>query len=109
MHGVLTPQHLHRLGLLTDAELADDRTAFVLLFQQALAKIPELPYALALDKYRWAIFRNPKRYERNLNRFYWRLNGKYRGIRPPVDRNDERYFDAGAKFHVPDNTPYIRY
>lgn len=33
---------------------------------------------------------------------------KYQGICPPVARN-ETHFDAGAKFHVPNVTPYIRY
>ena len=30
------------------------------------------------------------------------------GVSPPVVRNNED-FDAGSKFHVPNNTPYIRY
>ena len=33
---------------------------------------------------------------------------KYQGVAPPVDRSADD-FDPGAKFHVPDNTPYIRY
>ena len=30
------------------------------------------------------------------------------GISPPVVRTSED-FDAGSKFHIPNNTPYIRY
>jgi peptidyl-dipeptidase A len=33
---------------------------------------------------------------------------KYQGISPPVARSEED-FDPGAKFHIPNNTPYIRY
>ena len=33
---------------------------------------------------------------------------KHQGLSPPVERTEED-FDPGAKFHVPDNTPYIRY
>ena len=32
----------------------------------------------------------------------------YQGIKPPIPR-DETSFDAGAKYHVPANVPYIRY
>ena len=31
------------------------------------------------------------------------------GIAPPVERFDDLDFDPGAKFHVPNNTPYIRW
>lgn len=34
---------------------------------------------------------------------------RYQGISPPVTRSASGDFDAGAKFHVPANTPYIRY
>jgi len=30
------------------------------------------------------------------------------GISPPVPRTNDD-FDAGSKFHIPNNTPYIRY
>jgi peptidyl-dipeptidase A len=33
---------------------------------------------------------------------------EYQGIVPPVKRS-EADFDAGSKYHVPANTPYIRY
>lgn len=106
MNGVVTPQHLYRLGLINDYELLNPKVAEFLLLQQALAKIPEIPFSLLIDKYRWDIFRGkitPKDY----NRVYWELTRKIRGIVPPESRSEE-YFDAGAKFHIPDNTPYIR-
>ena len=33
---------------------------------------------------------------------------KYQGVAPPSPRGEE-FFDPGAKYHVPDNTPYTRY
>ena len=33
---------------------------------------------------------------------------KYQGVAPPAARS-EADFDAGAKYHVPANTPYMRY
>ncbi|KAF5290987.1 hypothetical protein FQA39_LY14518 [Lamprigera yunnana] len=107
MFGVVVPQHLYRLGLVTDEELFTKNLDQYLILQQALTKIPEIPFSLIIDKYRWDIFKGeiqPKSY----NTKYWELNLKIRGISPPGYRGEE-YFDAGAKFHVPDNTPYIRY
>ncbi|MBW8862191.1 MAG: M2 family metallopeptidase, partial [Acidobacteria bacterium] len=42
------------------------------------------------------------------NTAWWDLRMKYQGIAPPSPRGEE-FFDAGAKYHVPDNTPYTRY
>jgi peptidyl-dipeptidase A len=39
---------------------------------------------------------------------WWALRTQYQGIRPPGPRPADG-FDAGAKFHVPGNTPYTRY
>jgi peptidyl-dipeptidase A len=33
---------------------------------------------------------------------------KYQGVAPPSTRGEE-FFDPAAKYHVPDNTPYMRY
>ena len=38
----------------------------------------------------------------------WKLREYYQGISPPSDRSEE-YFDPGAKYHIPGNTPYTRY
>ena len=32
----------------------------------------------------------------------------FKGIMPPSERNEEN-FDACGKYHIPSNTPYIRY
>ncbi|XP_031327356.1 angiotensin-converting enzyme-like [Photinus pyralis] len=107
MNGVMVPQHLYRLGLITDDQLFNTGLGDFLLLQQALSKIPELPYSLIIDKYRWDIFKG-RIVQENYNKEFWDLNYKIRGVSPPETRG-EKYFDAGAKFHVPDNTPYIRY
>nr|XP_022902835.1 angiotensin-converting enzyme-like protein Ace3 [Onthophagus taurus] len=107
MHGVLSPSHLHRLNLITDEELIDPKTDFYLLLMQALAKIPEIPFSLITDKYRWDIFSGYIDKD-HYNEAYWMLNKELRGIVPP-ERRGEEFFDAAGKFHLSDNTPYIRY
>ena len=42
------------------------------------------------------------------NKAWWDLRLKYQGVAPPSPRGEE-FFDPGAKYHVPDNTPYTRY
>ncbi|XP_044005729.1 angiotensin-converting enzyme-like [Aphidius gifuensis] len=101
--GVMTPQHLQRLGLASDKILTHD---FIILLRQALAKIPQIPYALAMEKWRWRLFEgniNPQ----NLNDAWWKIYHDFMGIKPQETRHN--YFDPTAKFHVVSNTPYIRY
>jgi peptidyl-dipeptidase A len=42
------------------------------------------------------------------NEAWWALRKEYQGVAPPGTRS-EQDFDAGAKYHVPANTPYSRY
>jgi peptidyl-dipeptidase A len=42
------------------------------------------------------------------NARWWELRKQYQGIAPAVPRADTD-FDPGAKYHVPSNTPYLRY
>ena len=42
-----------------------------------------------------------------MNEAWWDLRLRYQGIVPPINRT-ERDFDAGAKYHVPANSPYIK-
>ncbi|XP_024945394.1 angiotensin-converting enzyme [Cephus cinctus] len=104
MYGVLTPQHMQRLGLANDSALSND---LPLLLKQALGKLPQMPHALIMDKWRWDVF-SGKIKDSLYNKAWWELNKKYLGIEPPVARNDDS-FDPAAKFHITDNTPYIRY
>jgi hypothetical protein len=105
-YSVATPQHLAAIGLVPKLE-ATDEYDINFLMRQALLKIPLLPFSLLVDKWRWSVFRGdtpPERY----NQEWWKLRFDYQGVKPPVSR-DEGDFDPGAKFHIPDNTPYIRY
>ncbi|XP_044855270.1 angiotensin-converting enzyme isoform X4 [Mauremys mutica] len=77
------------------------------LLKMALEKIAFLPFGYLIDQWRWNVFSGrtpPSRY----NYDWWYLRTKYQGICPPIARN-ETNFDPGAKYHIPGNTPYIRY
>ncbi|KAM3956118.1 angiotensin-converting enzyme [Aphomia sociella] len=152
MQGVLTPQHLHRLGLVNDSILYTNKdqnlitnnnisyqndtnnekegdkytnnekykeaklkevlreftsTDNILMLKQALNKIPQIPFSLLIDEYRWKYFDGTINFN-SVNREFWKMSNYLMGIAPPNERNED-YFDVGAKFHVPDNTPFIRY
>lgn len=101
----VTPEYLKKIGLI-DA-VPDDSGDVDYLLQQALEKVAFLPFGLVVDKWRWEVFAGrvkPEAY----NKAWWELRRQYQGVVPPVERT-EADFDAGAKFHVPDNTPYARY
>jgi peptidyl-dipeptidase A len=101
----VTPEYLVKIGLLPKAP--DASRDIGLLMQQALAKIAFLPFGLLIDQWRWQVFSGqvpPDKY----NEAWWALRLKYQGVAPSSSRGDE-FFDAGAKYHVPANTPYARY
>lgn len=101
----VTPEYLVKVGLL--ARAPDASGDIGLLLQQALAKVAFLPFGLLVDQWRWKVFTGetpPSRY----NQEWWALRQKYQGVAPPSPRGEE-FFDAGAKYHVPGNTPYARY
>ncbi|XP_035263080.1 angiotensin-converting enzyme-like [Anguilla anguilla] len=103
---VSTPKHLQKIGLLE--QLTNDNESDInYLLKMALEKIAFLPFGYLIDQWRWGVFNSntpPERY----NAEWWYLRTKYQGICPPTKRTEE-HFDAGAKYHVPGNTPYIRY
>ncbi|KAF7199256.1 angiotensin-converting enzyme-like [Nothobranchius furzeri] len=73
----------------------------------ALEKIAFLPFGYLIDQWRWGVFDGrtpPDKY----NSEWWYLRTKYQGICPPTKRTEDQ-FDPGAKFHIPENVPYIRY
>jgi peptidyl-dipeptidase A len=101
----VTPEYLKQLGLITQVPPASADTG--LLMTRALEKVAFLPFAIKVDKWRWQVFRGqttPEQY----NQAWWDLGLKYQGIAPPGDRPADA-FDPGAKFHIPGNTPYLRY
>jgi len=101
----ITPEYLVKIGLLDKAP--DASRDIGLLMRDALDKIAFLPFGLLIDQWRWKVFSGeipPEAY----NKAWWDLRLKYQGIAPPTTRGEE-WFDPGAKYHVPDNTPYTRY
>jgi peptidyl-dipeptidase A len=101
----VTPEYLVRIGLLDKAP--DASRDIGLLMTRALDKIGFLPFGLLIDQWRWKVFAGevpPAAY----NKAWWDLKLKYQGVAPPSVRGEE-FFDPGAKYHVPDNTPYTRY
>ncbi|XP_075631437.1 angiotensin-converting enzyme [Balearica regulorum gibbericeps] len=103
---VSTPSHLQKIGLLSSAT-EDAESNINYLLKMALEKIAFLPFGYLIDQWRWNVFNGrtpPNRY----NYDWWYLRTKYQGICAPVLRNESN-FDPGAKYHIPGNTPYIRY
>jgi len=101
----VTPEYLVKIGLLDKAP--DASRDIGLLMGDALDKIAFLPFGLLIDQWRWKVFAgevSPNDY----NKAWWDLRLKYQGIAPSSPRGEE-WFDPGAKYHVPDNTPYTRY
>jgi peptidyl-dipeptidase A len=101
----VTPEYLKQIGLIESVPDASGDIDYLL--QKALEKVAFLPFGLVLDKWRWQVFSGeikPEQY----NKAWWALRLKYQGVAPPVERT-EAAFDAGAKYHVPGNVPYMRY
>jgi peptidyl-dipeptidase A len=101
----VTPEYLVRIGLLDKAPDASADTG--LLLRAALERLAFLPFGLLVDEWRWRVFSGeitPDKY----NSAWWELKLKYQGVAPPTPRGEE-FFDPGAKYHVPANTPYTRY
>ncbi|HEY1986785.1 MAG TPA: M2 family metallopeptidase [Terracidiphilus sp.] len=101
----ITPAYLKTLGL-TETEPPVEAD-IPLQLRTALDKVAFLPFALALDKWRWQVFSGEIK-PADYNKAWWSLRQKYQGVAPPVERT-EADFDAGAKNHVPTNVPYVRY
>ena len=101
----VTPEYLVKIGLLDKAPDASADTG--LLLKAALERLAFLPFGLLVDQWRWQVF-SGKVTPANYNRAWWDLKLKYQGVAPPTPRGEE-FFDPGAKYHVPANTPYARY
>jgi peptidyl-dipeptidase A len=101
----VTPPYLKQIGLID--RVPDSSADLGFLLNRALDKVAFLPFGYLVDQWRWKVFSGeigPNDY----NKAWWNLREKYQGIAPPVPRS-EQDFDAGAKYHVPANTPYARY
>ncbi|HJX93467.1 MAG TPA: M2 family metallopeptidase [Pyrinomonadaceae bacterium] len=101
----VTPPYLKQLGLIEKVPEPNADIGFLL--NRALDKVAFLPFGYLVDQWRWRVFSGDIKPE-DYNKAWWELREKYQGVAPPVARS-EQDFDAGAKYHVPANTPYARY
>ncbi|CAF4975132.1 unnamed protein product, partial [Rotaria sp. Silwood1] len=104
----ISPAHLIKLGFLQE-EAVNSHYEINFLLRLALQKVAFLPFSYVMDKYRFLLFRNEIHREHELNSKWWALRIQHGGIMPAAPRNDEINFDAGAKYHIPSNVPYLRY
>jgi len=102
----MTPKYLQSIGLVSGQQ--QSREALInSQMRMALAKVAFLPFGLMIDRWRWGVFDGsiqPAQY----NQAWWELKATYQGV-APVTARGEQFFDPGAKYHVPGNTPYLRY
>ena len=104
----ITPDYLTKINFITEEEaLVAKEDSIGLLMKQALDGVVVVPWALMLDKWRSGVF-NGEVDETNLNSSWWKLREYYQGITTSTERSED-YFDPGAKYHIPGNTPYTRY
>jgi peptidyl-dipeptidase A len=101
----VTPEYLVKIKLLDRAP--DASRDLGLLMNDALSKIAFLPFGLLIDQWRWQVFSGAVKPD-GYNKAWWDLRLKYQGVAPVTARGEE-FFDPGAKYHVPGNTPYTRY
>ncbi len=102
----VTPGYLKTLGLVDKVE-SNPKADLDYLMKRALGKVAFLPFGLLIDKWRWDVFAG-KVGPADYNKAWWDARLKYQGVAAPVART-EQDFDPGAKYHVPGNTPYVRY
>ena len=103
----ITPEYLVEIGLLDADKVPGEDADLALLMRQAMDKVAFLPFGLMVDQWRWKVFNgtySPSEY----NSGWWELREKYQGLRAPSERSADA-FDPGAKYHIPGNTPYMRY
>ncbi|KAI9215775.1 angiotensin-converting enzyme-domain-containing protein, partial [Blastocladiella britannica] len=124
---VMTPGHLREIGLAppddakaskrgSDGEEemnAADKTAINTLMRVALSKLAFMPFAYAVDKWRWAAAREDQVTPENYTASWWTTVAAFQGLKPPVERGAAAdaagMLDAGAKYHVAAHVPYLRY
>ena len=103
----ITPEYFRQIGLITAEEMPAPDSDTALLMQTALDKIAFLPFAISVDSWRWGVLAGetpPEAY----NQSWTDIRLKNQGIIPPGPRPADA-FDPGAKYHIPGNTPYLRY
>ncbi|MBI4815268.1 MAG: M2 family metallopeptidase [Deltaproteobacteria bacterium] len=102
----VTPGYYQKLGILGEVERTQE-ALINLQMKDALGLVAFLPFGRLIDQWRWDVFSGrvkPEQY----NEAWWALRLKYQGIAPTGARPADA-FDPGAKYHIPANTPYVRY
>jgi len=102
----MTPAYLKEKGLIDEVVESEEATLNKQM-KLALEKIAFLPFGKMIDEWRWKVFSGEISAD-DYNKGWWALREEYQGIAPGVERTEE-HFDAGAKYHIPGNTPYTRY
>ncbi|MEH6810419.1 MAG: M2 family metallopeptidase [Hyphomonas oceanitis] len=103
----ITPEYLKQIGLIDESEMPPADADTALLLNIALKKIAFLPFALTVDSWRWDVL-SGKTAPADYNDAWWSRRLEMQGIVPPGPRPADA-FDPGAKYHIPGNTPYLRY
>lgn len=104
----ITPEYLVKIGLLDEKDIPGADADLALLMRQAMDKVAFLPFGLMVDQWRWKVF-SGEYSQSEYNSGWWELREKYQGLRYPGETRPSDAFDPGAKFHIPGNTPYMRY
>ncbi|MGN6223552.1 M2 family metallopeptidase [Pseudoxanthomonas sp.] len=102
----MTPDYLKSIGLVGDQQQSHDALINAQM-RMALAKVSFMPFGLMIDRWRWGVFDGSIK-PADYNKAWWDLKARYQGV-APVSARGEDFFDPGAKYHVPGNTPYTRY
>jgi peptidyl-dipeptidase A len=103
----MTDAYLADVGLLPKGTRSSNEALINRQMNVAVDKIAFLPFGKMIDQWRWGVFSGaiePAKY----NEAWWDLRRQYQGVEAPVPRSEED-FDPGAKYHIPNNTPYTRY
>ena len=103
----ITPSYLVDIGLITEEQVPGEEADISLLMNTALDKIAFLPFAITVDSWRWDVLDGTTQ-PADYNNAWWAKRTQYQGIVPPGPRPADA-FDPGAKYHIPGNTPYLRY
>ena len=102
----MTPDYLKSIGMV-DAPQQSNEALINAQMRMALAKVSFMPFGLMIDRWRWGVFDGSIK-PADYNKAWWELKAKYQGVAPATARGED-FFDPGAKYHVPGNTPYTRY
>ncbi|WP_448671125.1 M2 family metallopeptidase [Pseudoxanthomonas mexicana] len=102
----MTPDYLKSIGMVGEHQQSNEALINAQM-RMALAKVSFMPFGLMIDRWRWGVFDGSIK-PADYNKAWWELKAKYQGVAPATARGED-FFDPGAKYHVPGNTPYTRY